>query len=111
LLEATALADTRGANDDPSPRDSGGAREALHIVNPPAGATYLRDPTLRDAFQTLSLRAVSSGRSRLAWEVDGRAVGRAAPEAALPWPLTAGRHVVSVEDEHGRRDEAEIVVK
>jgi hypothetical protein len=43
--------------------------------------------------------------------VDGRAVGTGAPDAALAWPLAPGRHVVSVQDEQGRRDEAEIVVK
>jgi penicillin-binding protein 1C len=87
------------------------ARGALRIVNPPAGATYLRDPTLRDAFQTLPLRAVSAGSSRLDWQVDGRAVGGGSPDAAVAWPLAAGRHVIAVRDEHGRSDEAEIVVK
>ena len=80
-------------------------------MNPPAGATYLRDPTLRDAFQTLPLRAVTAARSRLEWEVDGRAVGSVPAESAVRWPLTPGRHVVSVRDGRGRRDDAEILVK
>ena len=33
-------------------------RDPLEIVNPPAGATYLIDPTLRREFQTLPLRVV-----------------------------------------------------
>jgi penicillin-binding protein 1C len=111
LLDVPTIADTRRADDGASSRPGVVAAGALRIVNPPGGATYLRDPTLRDAFQTLPLRAVAGGHSRLAWEVDGRAVGSALPEAAVPWPLTPGRHVVSVEDEHGHRDLAEIVVK
>jgi penicillin-binding protein 1C len=111
LLDATTIADARRSNAGASSRAVKVAGEALRIVNPPGGAIYLRDPTLRDAFQTLPLRAVARGRSRLAWEVDGRAVGSALPEAAVPWPLAPGRHVVSVRDEHGRRDEAEIMVK
>jgi membrane carboxypeptidase/penicillin-binding protein PbpC len=110
-LDVTTIADARRSSEGASPRTAEVAGEALRIVNPPAGATYLRDPTLRDAFQTLPLRAVASGRSRLAWEVDGRPVGSALPEAAVPWPLAPGRHVVRVRDEHGRRDEAEIMVK
>jgi penicillin-binding protein 1C len=110
-LDAPTIADTRRPNEGTSSRAAEAAAAALRIVNPPEGATYLRDPTLRDAFQTLPLRAVARGRSRLAWEVDGRAVGSALPEAAVRWPLVPGRHVVSVRDEHGRRDEAEIMVK
>ncbi|PYQ14734.1 MAG: hypothetical protein DMF80_11760 [Acidobacteria bacterium] len=102
----------RGSSGDPrEPARNEDTREGLRIVNPPAGATYLRDPTLRDAFQTLPLRAVTAARSRLEWEVDGRAVGSVPAESAVRWPLTPGRHVVSVRDGRGRRDEAEILVK
>ena len=110
LFDRAAMAEPPRERDSSS-RPAARHREAFRIVNPPAGATYLRDPTLRDAFQTLPLRAVTAASSRLEWQVDGRAVGGGPPDAALAWPLTAGRHVVSVQDEQGRRDEAEIVVK
>ena len=86
-------------------------RAALRIVSPPSGATYLRDPTLRAEFQTLPLRAETVAEARLAWEVDGRAVGTASSEAALAWPLRPGAHVVAVTDPRGRRAEASILVK
>ena len=69
----------------PRPR-ARATRERLRIVNPPPGATYLFDPTLRAEFQTLPLRAVADGRrARLTWEVDGRPVGSVArgPRARL----------------------------
>ena len=111
LLDAAPLTSASRAAEAAPSRRSLGADHALRIVNPPAGATYLRDPTLRDAYQSLPLRAVTAAGARLAWEIDGRAVGTAPPEAAVAWPLVPGRHVVSVRDGHGRRDEVEIVVR
>jgi penicillin-binding protein 1C len=88
------------------------APSALDIVNPPAGAVYLRDPTLRDEYQTLPLRATGDGRGGvLRWEVDGRAVGSAPLEGALAWPLAKGPHVVAVSDRLGRRAETTIEVR
>ena len=84
----------------------------MRIVNPPAGAVYLRDPTLRTEYQTLPLRAMAeSAARRLTWTVDGTRVGTASPDGSVHWPLAAGRHVVSVRDEEGREDQATIVVK
>jgi membrane carboxypeptidase/penicillin-binding protein PbpC len=80
-------------------------------VSPPSGATYLRDPTLRAEFQTLTLRAETLAPTPVTWAVDGRPVGTASSESALSWPLRAGEHVVSVTDARGRRAEASIVVK
>ena len=81
-------------------------------MSPPAGSTYLKDPTLRDEFQTLPLRALAgSPRVRLAWHVDGTPVGETAADGQLDWPLRRGRHVVRVTDERGRTDEAEVLVK
>ena len=74
----------------------------LRIANPPDGATYLIDPTLRREFQTLRLRA--SATTRVSWQVNGRAV---APE----WPLEPGRHTVTAVDANGQRDSVEIFVK
>lgn len=76
----------------------------LRIVNPPDGALYLRDPTLRDAFQTLPLRAVASEPAALlTWAVDGRPLGSARSERPLDWPLAI--------DERGRTDSTTIRVK
>ena len=97
---------------NPSPSRVGRARaERLRIVNPPPGATYLYDPTLRAEFQTLPLRAVTgAAAARLAWEVDGRAVGAAPADRALDWPLARGEHRVAVSD--GKtREETTILVK
>jgi penicillin-binding protein 1C len=82
----------------------------LSIINPPAGAIYLIDPTLRREFQTLPLRA-SGAAGELTWRVDGREVGSASAETAVHWPLAAGRHVVGVEDSRGRRAETTVLVK
>jgi penicillin-binding protein 1C len=88
-----------------------GRGERLRIVNPPSGATYLFDPTLRAEFQTLPLRAVAeAGAATLSWEVDGEAVGTSSADRALDWPLARGEHTVAVSD--GRtREETVILVK
>ncbi len=84
----------------------------LRIVNPPADAVYLKDPTLRAEFQTLPLRAEADGAARrLTWRIDGAVVGDIRPHAPLDWPLARGRHTVSVSDEKGRRDETRFLVK
>ena len=86
-----------------APAKAATAPARLRIVNPPPGAVYLLDPTLRPAFQTLALRAVSdaSGR-RLAWEVDGQAVGASEGDRALDWPLARGTHTIAVMDGRAR---------
>jgi membrane carboxypeptidase/penicillin-binding protein PbpC len=81
-------------------------------VNPPPGATYLRDPTLRADFQTLPLRAAAPAASgRLLWTVNGRPLGDTAADRTLDWPLAIGEHVIRVRDERGHADEATILVK
>jgi penicillin-binding protein 1C len=92
-------------------RGSSPARSPLRIANPPAGATYLIDPTLRREFQTLALRAVAERRTELEWRVDGRALGSASSESALDWPLAPGTHVISARDRQGRVAEATVVVR
>lgn len=81
------------------------------MVSPPAGAVYLIDPTLRREFQTIGLRGTGGGAASLEWRVDGRPIGTSGSDAALDWPLEAGRHVISAHDDRGRRAEAEIVVR
>ena len=80
--EAERLDDRDGASSDerfdrpavalPPPT----VRDPLEIVNPPAGATYLIDPTLRREFQTLPLRVVAASPGTIEWQVAGRVVGR-----------------------------------
>lgn len=85
---------------------------SLRIVNPPAGAVYLKDPTLRGEYQTLPLRAIVAGPSRrLTWQVDGKAVGISPPEGSLHWPISVGEHEIAVADEEGHSDEATIRIK
>ncbi|HEX8619501.1 MAG TPA: penicillin-binding protein 1C [Thermoanaerobaculia bacterium] len=76
------------------------SNERFTITNPPNGATYLIDPTLRMEFQTLRLRATAN----VKWEIDGKRVGD-------EWPLVRGRHVVTAIDASGRRDVVGILVK
>jgi penicillin-binding protein 1C len=75
--------------------------ERLKILSPPNGATYLIDPTLRMAFQTLRLRASDP---RATFRIDGRTI------AARSWPLAPGKHTVLAEA-RGKRDEVTIYVK
>ena len=91
-----------------SPPDS---RAQLRVVNPPDGAVYLIDPTLRREFQTISLRGTTEARARIEWHIDGEPLGTIDSDASLDWPLTPGRHVISAHDARGRRASAEIVVK
>ncbi|HJQ36735.1 MAG TPA: hypothetical protein VKB93_06325, partial [Thermoanaerobaculia bacterium] len=74
----------------------------LQIANPPDGATYLIDPTLRREFQTLRLRAISS--TKVQWFVNNR-------KAESEWPLVPGAHTVTAMDESGRRESVRIFVK
>jgi penicillin-binding protein 1C len=101
----------------PAPTGSSGGTRAspaapLEILNPPAGATYLKDPNLRDAFQTLPLRAAAAGSGRrVTWLVDGHELGTQPAEQALDWPLAVGAHVVAAVDDRGHRAEAAIRVR
>ncbi len=94
-----------------APGDTSGHRAALSITNPPSGATYLIDPTLRREFQTLALRALAPLRTRLEWSVDGRRIGLISSDGSLDWTLTPGTHVFSVKDEKGRVAEAQVIVR
>ena len=79
-----------------------GKTAALRVINPPNGATYLIDPTLRSAYQSLTLRAIS--RSSVEWRVDDRRV-------AAQWPLAPGKHIITAVDDEGHRDAVKIYVK
>jgi penicillin-binding protein 1C len=85
-------------------------REGLRILSPPSGAVYLRDPTLRDEYQTLPLRAAGAG-GVLRWEVNGEKVGETRSGGALDWPLRAGKHTITVRASSGDEESSSIVVK
>ncbi|HEX3580604.1 MAG TPA: penicillin-binding protein 1C [Thermoanaerobaculia bacterium] len=82
---------------------------SIRVTNPPDGATYLIDPTLRKAFQTLRLRAVSD--TRVTWRVDQRNLGVAERDAFLEWPLAPGRHTITATDNFGQKQSVRIFVK
>jgi penicillin-binding protein 1C len=75
---------------------------AFRIANPPNGATYLIDPTLRMQFQTIRLRADAA--SSVTWRVNNRTVGN-------EWPLMRGRHTITAVDARGNHDSVTITVK
>jgi len=83
----------------------------ITIANPPSGAIYSVDPTLRRDFQSLPLRVVTTRRGRVTWLVDGQTIGETVSDRALAWPLVVGRHEIEVRDEEGRRASASVVVK
>lgn len=105
-------ASSASASAEAASEDADAVPVPLRIENPPREAIYLRDPTLRPAFQTLPLRAVASGfPRRLLWRVDGRDVGSAPSDTPFDWPLTAGRHRIEVADDRGLSAETTILVK
>jgi penicillin-binding protein 1C len=86
-------------------------RGAIEIANPPRGATYLIDPTLRREFQTLPLRATTHRPGRVTWYVDDEKIGSVVSDGALDWPLRPGSHRVTARDERGNRADATILVR
>jgi penicillin-binding protein 1C len=81
------------------------------IANPPAGAIYSVDPTLRREFQALPLRVVTPRPMKVTWLVDGTTVGTASSERTLSWPLAIGAHEIEVRDADGRRARTTVVVR
>ena len=83
----------------------------LAIANPPAGAIYSVDPTLRREYQSLPLRAVTGRPTTVTWLVDGALVGTASSERAVSWPLAVGPHEIEARDADGRRARTSVIVK
>jgi penicillin-binding protein 1C len=116
-----AWAAQQGLVDEPAliqasaaPGRAGVARQrdsALAIANPPSGATYSIDPTLRLEFQTLALRAVTSESARIDWHIDDHVLGSASSEVPLMWPLRPGTHRIVARDQHGHSAETTIHVR
>ncbi len=87
------------------------SRRPLELVNPPSGATYLLDPTLRREFQTLPLRVVAANPTTIEWSVNGAALGTSSSERAFSWPLQPGRHRIGARDAAGATVESIITVR
>ncbi|HEY1307112.1 MAG TPA: penicillin-binding protein 1C [Vicinamibacterales bacterium] len=83
----------------------------LTIVSPPAGATYLIDPTLRRDFQTLPLRVVATTGGSIDWSVSGRSLGSADAASAIDWPLAPGEHRIIARDREGHVAETTVTVR
>jgi penicillin-binding protein 1C len=83
----------------------------FRMANPPTGATYLIDPTLRPEFQTLPLRVVSASPTRVEWSINGNAVGVRSSESALEWKLEPGRHHIVARDSKGNVAESLVTVR
>ena len=87
------------------------SKATIEIVNPPTGATYLIDPTLRREFQTLPLRVTSARPGKIQWLVNGVAVGSSPSDAAVMWPLVPGTHTIAARDSAGTVAESRIFVR
>jgi penicillin-binding protein 1C len=88
-----------------------GPAAPFRIANPPAGATYLIDPTLRRDFQTLPLRVIASTEGPIQWSVNGTVIGSVPPSESLTWPLAKGEHRFVARDEKGQVAETMITVR
>jgi penicillin-binding protein 1C len=86
-----------------APQRSARRDDVFRIANPPNGATYLIDPTLRMQYQKVRLRADAT--SRVEWRVNNRRV------AGAEWGLVPGKHTITAIDANGRRDSVQILVK
>jgi penicillin-binding protein 1C len=95
----------------PRPQPSTAANCALDVRNPPPGAIYLIDPTLRRDFQTLPLQATCAQQERVEWRIDGEVIGTTTGSDRLPWPLAVGDHRITARDGRGRTAETTILVK
>jgi penicillin-binding protein 1C len=87
------------------------AGRVFAIANPPAGAIYSVDPTLRREFQALALRAVTERPTTVTWLVDGASIGAVSSERTLSWPLVIGAHDIEARDPDGRRARSSVIVK
>ena len=96
---------SRSAQRSPSPAP------ALAIANPPAGAIYSIDPTLRADFQALPLRATTATHTTITWTVDGHPIGTTSSEEPMAWPVRVGTHRIEARDTEGHRAEAAVIVK
>jgi penicillin-binding protein 1C len=115
---ASAISKVVGAVREPPITENGPKRTRvesdaiqLHIANPPEGAIYSIDPTLRRDFQAIPLRVVTSRPTTVMWLVDGTRIGTASSEQSLAWPLAVGAHQIEARDAAGRRATTSVIVR
>jgi penicillin-binding protein 1C len=111
LTSGQADLDPRPSTLDPRTAPRAPRASAFSIANPPAGAIYSVDPTLRRDFQALPLRAATPRPTTITWFVNGRTVGQASSDKAVSWPLAVGRHEIEARDAGGRRARTSVIVK
>lgn len=86
-------------------------RPLFRIANPPTGATYLIDPTLRPEFQALPLRVVSASPTMVEWSINGTSVGVSSSESAFDWKMKPGQHHIVARDAKGHMAESVVTVR
>ncbi len=84
---------------------------AIAIANPPSGATYSIDPTLRAEFQAVPLRAATRRKTPVEWRINDRSLGSTSSDMPLMWPLRPGTHHIVARDLQGHTAESTIVVR
>lgn len=80
------------------------------IVQPPDGAEYLLDPTLRGEYQSLHLKATAPS-SELTWSVNGKRLAAQAGAEGPSWRLQPGRHLFRARDRNGQTASAVVTVR
>ncbi|AYM98813.1 penicillin-binding protein 1C [Acidovorax sp. 1608163] len=75
------------------------APEAARIAMPVQGTIIALDPDIPPQAQRLRLKASDDAGARVAWRMDGKALGRGPLLEWLPWP---GRHTLELTDAQGR---------
>ena len=73
--------------------------ETARIVMPVQGTIIALDPDIPPQAQRLRLKASDDAGARVAWRMDGKALGRGGLLEWLPWP---GRHTLELTDTQGR---------
>jgi penicillin-binding protein 1C len=90
------VASAKGKND---PQSAQALPDAARIVMPVQGTIIALDPDIPPQAQRLRLKASDDAGARVAWRMDGKALGRGALLEWLPWP---GRHTLELTDVQGR---------
>jgi penicillin-binding protein 1C len=112
-VDSPGAVPTAGQVREPAVRrvSSAAVTPVFRMANPPTGATYLIDPTLRPEFQTLALRVVSASPTRVEWSINGNAAGISSSESALEWRLKPGQHHIVARDRRGNVAESVVTVR
>ncbi|MBU0515209.1 MAG: hypothetical protein KJ621_10605, partial [Proteobacteria bacterium] len=72
-------------------------RRCPRIIDPQTGDRYAVDPGVPASLQYLVVRACAGGRySAFEWKVNGKLIKKTRRLTDLRWPLTSGRHVITL---------------